>query len=127
MSKKNSTAGSRVWVVPDGYLPPGGEGEMKSHEALMILNTNTVPANVKIDIYFEDKEPLRDIPAFVGAERILCIRLDNPSQLGGFKIPELTQYSLRVKSDVGVIVQFGRMDVRQPNLAYYGAMAHPLN
>ncbi|KKR04402.1 MAG: hypothetical protein UT30_C0008G0024 [Candidatus Uhrbacteria bacterium GW2011_GWF2_39_13] len=125
MNKKISQEGSFVWVVPDGYLPPGGEGEMKSHEALMILNTNNKKANVRMDIYFEDKDPVRDIPVTVGAERILCIRIDNPEQLG-YDMPVLTQYSLRIRSDVKVIVQFGRMDVRQSNLAYYGTMAHPV-
>jgi len=125
MNKEISQEGSCVWIVPDGYLPPGGEGEMKSHEALMILNTGAEKANVRIDIYFEDKNPIKDIPVTVGAERILCIRIDNPEQLG-YEMPVLTQYSLRIKSDAKIIVQFGRMDVRQSNLAYYGSMAYPV-
>jgi len=41
------------------------------------------------------------------------------------KIERLTQYALRVKSDIEVIVQFGRMDITQDNLAYVGLMGFP--
>ena len=119
--------GSYTWVVPDGWLPPeGGEGDMINHESLMIMNTGQKDADVKIDIYFDDCEPVKDLPLTIGAERIKAIRLDLPEELG-FALPRATQYALRIKSNVKVIVQYGRMDVRQSNLAYYGTMAHPTN
>ena len=34
-------------------------------------------------------------------------------------LPPLTQYALRVRSDVNLVVQFGRLDTTQTNLAYY--------
>ncbi|MHB1336741.1 MAG: sensory rhodopsin transducer [Candidatus Humimicrobiaceae bacterium] len=43
--------------------------------------------------------------------------------MGGIQIERLFQYALRFRSDVDVIVQYGRMDITQPNLAYIGAMA----
>ena len=119
--------GNFRWFVPDGWLPPeGGAGDMVNHESLMIMNTGPKNANVKIDIYFEDSGPVLDLPVEVKAERIKALRLDDPAQLG-YKLPRATQYALRIKSDVKVIVQYGRMDVRQPNLAYYVTMAYPLN
>ena len=36
----------------------------------------------------------------------------------------LQQYALRVRSDVEIVVQFGRMDVTQPNCSYIGLMGH---
>ena len=119
--------GHYAWVVPDGWLPPeGGEGDMVNHESLMIMNTGSKQAELKVDIYFGDRAPIKDLPLTVEAERIRAIRLDLPEDLG-FELPRATQYALKIKSNVKVIVQYGRMDVRQPNLAYYGTMAHPLN
>ncbi|MGD9519572.1 MAG: sensory rhodopsin transducer [Armatimonadota bacterium] len=34
------------------------------------------------------------------------------------------QYSLRLQSNVPVVAQIGRADVRQPNLAYYTVMGY---
>lgn len=125
-SEMNHQEGHKTWIVPDGWLPPaGGSGDMINHESLMILNTGSQKAQITIDIYFDDREPVRDLPLTVEAERIRAIRLDLPDELG-FELPRTTQYALRVKSDVKIIVQYGRMDVRQPNLAYYGTMAYPI-
>ena len=122
----NNQEGHKTWVVPDGWLPPaGGDGDLINHESLMIMNTGKKKAQIKVDIYFDDRDPVRDLPLTVEAERIRAIRLDSPDELG-FKLPRATQYALRIKSDVKVIVQYGRMDVRQANLAYYGTMAYPV-
>ncbi len=122
----NNQEGHKTWVIPDGWLPPaGGDGDLINHESLMIMNTGKKKAQIKVDIYFDDRDPVRDLPLTVEAERIKAIRLDSPDELG-FKLPRATQYALRIKSDVKVIVQYGRMDVRQANLAYYGTMAYPI-
>ena len=119
--------GNLIWVIPDGWLPPaGGEADIVNHESLMIMNTGNEQANVKVDIYFDDRAPVKDLPLMVEAERIKAVRLDLAEELG-FELPRATQYALRIKSNVKVIVQYGRMDVRQSNLAYYGTMAHPIN
>jgi len=85
----------------------------------MILNTGETPANVKLDFYFDNKGPLKDIPIRVEAERVICLRLDHPEEIGGVQLPPLTQYALRVRSDVSIVVQFGRLDTAQANLVYY--------
>jgi len=112
--------GARVWYFPDGYLPEkNANGPMEAHEALMLLNTGDVPAEVSLDFYFEDKPPVKNIPITVPAERIRALRLDNPRHIGGLEIPPLTQYSVRVRSDVPIVAQFGRLDTTQTNMAYY--------
>ena len=118
--------GAKTWYFPDGYLPEkSDEGKMEAHEALMLLNTGAEDAHIKIDIYFEDKAPLKDIPVKVTAERVKTLRLDNLGDMGGFQIPVLTQYSLRVRSDKNIVIQFGRLDTTQNNMAYYtGASYH---
>ncbi len=118
--------GNLTWVVPDGWLPPeGGSGDLVNHESLMLLNTGDEPAQVVIELYFEDREPLVAPGQIIPARRIRSIRLDNSEELG-LTVPRATQYAIRISSSVPIIVQYGRMDVRQPNLAYYCTMAHPV-
>ena len=113
--------GAKVWTFADGWLPEKVDdgGPLEAHEALMIVNTGSVEANVKLDLYFDDKDPVKDIPVTVGAERVNCLRLDIPEHIGGTVIPPMTQYAMRVRSDVNIVVQFGRLDTTQYNLAYY--------
>jgi len=125
MTENTLGEGARKWFFPDGYLPEvNQEGTLKGHEALMILNTGSEAANVDLDIYYEDHDPHKSIRVVVGPERVYCIHLDQPEQLNGVVIPPLTQYALRVTSDRKVVVQFGRLDATQPNLAYYSTMGY---
>jgi hypothetical protein len=120
-----AAGGAKVWYIPDGYLPEKtGDDKLQAHEALMLLNVGPTPANVKLDFYFENKPPAKDISATVPAERVICLRLDKPEHIGDLEIPTLTQYAIRVRSDAPIVVQFGRLDTTQPNLAYYGSMGY---
>ncbi|MCL5098545.1 MAG: sensory rhodopsin transducer [Candidatus Omnitrophica bacterium] len=113
--------GSKTWVFADGWLPAksANGSKLESHEALMILNTGSKPANVALDFYFDKQPPIKGVPIRVEAERVVCLRLDHPIEIGGTELPRLSQYALRVRSDANVVVQFGRLDTTQPNLAYY--------
>ena len=114
-----------VWVVPDGDLPPAGKGKLKGHESLIILNTGKKKASLELDVFFEDKPPVIGISVSVSGERVKCFRLDQPIGKKKYKIP-FGQYALKISSDTPVVVQYGRLDVRQPNLAYYCTMAYPV-
>ena len=114
--------GRRVWFLPDGDLPQPGDVTPKGHESLVILNPNTDDAQVVITVFHEDQEPDKLEPQTVRGKRVRCIRLDQP--VGEYKIP-FGQYALMVESTVPVICQIGRMDVTQPNLAYYTVMGFP--
>lgn len=119
--------GKKAWYVVDGYRPyaaPTAEAVYEGHECVMILNCNPQPANVKIDIYFEDKEPVENIPLVVPAKRIFAFRSTDRDVLGGTELKVNEQYSLRITSDVEIVVQYGRCDVAQPNLAYMGLMGY---
>lgn len=120
---KNLKGGAKVWYFPDGYLPKKvNSGAMDAHEALMLFSTNETIANVYLDFYFEDKPPVKNVEIKVLPERVICIRLDHPDEIGGVVIPPLYQYALRVRSDVNIIAQIGRLDTTQPNMAYYSSM-----
>ena len=119
--------GKKNWYIVDGYLPYENEvknGNFQGHEAVMILNCNEEPANVYMDIYYEDKAPEKDILIRVDGERVKCLRMDNPDDVGGVVLGRQEQYSLRFRSDVNVVIQYGRMDLAQPNLAYIGLMGY---
>ena len=115
------TYGSKIWFFPDGDLPPVGGGELKGHESLVILNPNCQDAEISITVYFTDKPAVVLNAGDVPAERVRCIRTNEV--IDDFQIP-FGQYALKVKSTVEIIAQIGRMDVTQPNLAYYTTMGH---
>ena len=116
--------GRNVWLFPDGDLPePDKNSSCQAHEALIILNTSERDANLKMHIYFADKDPVENISLEVKAKRVKCIRLDKPEEIGGVKIPLHIQYALRLESDVKVAVTFGRLDTSSEKLAYYVGVA----
>lgn len=118
--------GSRTWIFPDGDLPPPGDPDLplKGHESLIVLNTGGADAHLEIDIFFPDRDSEAGLKAVVPANRVRCFRLDQPLGDRGYRIP-FGQYALRLRSDVPVIAQIGRADVRQPNLAYYTILGFP--
>lgn len=119
-------SGKKQWYIVDGYRPspqPDPNAVYEGHESVMLLNTNNEDAHVLINIYFEDRDPVENIEYIVPAKRIRCIRTDDSGVLGGVKLDVGVQYSLSLKSDVGIIVQYGRLDVQQSNMAYMALMA----
>ncbi len=116
--------GARTWFFPDGDIPAPGEAEPHGHESLILLNPNDSDAEVVITVYFEDHEPAVLTPQIVAARRVRCLRVSDP--IDGYQIP-LGQYALKVQGSVPIICQIGRMDVQQPNLAYYTVMGHPVD
>ena len=105
--------GKKNWVFCDGDLPPKGDNpDFPGHEALMITNISPDDAKIRIKILFEDQPP------YLKGERTTCLRLDKPIGKEGYQIP-YGQYAIHVISDVPVVACFGRLDVRQTNMAYY--------
>jgi hypothetical protein len=115
--------GRRQWVYPDLELPPPGDLPLKGHESLIVLNMNDVDASIVLRLYFTDREPVELPPVKVAARRVRCFRLDNAADVG-FAIPRETQYALRVNADVPVVAQYGRLDTRQQNMAFYTVMGY---
>lgn len=119
--------GKKCWYIPDGWIPVQKKGEndkLEGHEALIVLNCNAKDAKIKVDFYFEDKEPIEDVEFIIPAKRVKCFRMDHPEEIGGVELGRLNQYSVRVRSKLPVVVQFGRMDVTQDNCAYIGLMGY---
>ena len=117
----------KTWLIPDAYLPPAGDGPPFGHEAVCILNTSKRDAHLRLDLYFEHRDPMLGIELVVDAERSRHLRLDDPVSLGGLQIPRETPYSIRLTSDVPVAVQYSRLDVTQPNYSLMTTMAMGLD
>ena len=112
--------GKKNWVFCDGYLPPKGDNpNFEGHEALMVTNLTNKKATYTLKFIFEDKDPIVIDGYTLDPMRTTCIRLDKPLGKDGVLLGQEVQYTLWLKSDVKVCACFGRLDVRQTNMAYY--------
>ena len=119
-----ATIGKHEWIIPDCELPPPGEGELKGHESVIIVNDSDKDATIKVKLYFADRESVDTITWQVGKDRVRCFRMNNTDDMCGFVVPLETQYAMKLTSDTAIVVQYGRLDNRQTNLAYYTTMAY---
>ena len=114
-----SEIGYKHYMFVDGDLPGNGDDPtLPGHEALMVTNRNEVDAHITVNLYFEDKAPVKGLHLTIPAERVICTRMDLPICEEQYQIP-FGQYALHIKSNVPVCACFGRLDVRQTNMAYY--------
>jgi len=135
MSFALKSPGHRVWIFPDGEIPPHDPSDpaltqpgVHGHESLVVLNTTEHPVRPVLHVYFSDHDPWRIELATIPARRVICYRTDEPLGVPGGEqreIPHNIQYALVLECDGPVVAQLGRMDIRQPNLAYYTVMSHP--
>jgi hypothetical protein len=121
-----SNIGKTRWVIAEGYIPGASSGSgraFESHETACILNANDREANVRITLYFADRDPVGPYRLKVGAQRTKHVRfndLQDPAQ-----VPRDTDYSSVIESDVPIVVQHTRLDSRQAALALLSTMAFP--
>lgn len=121
MSKK---IGKKVWIIPDCELPPEGEGVAKGHESVIIVNDTNKDAHISVKVFFTDKDAYEDITWTVKAGRVRCFRMNNLDDMCGFEVPIGVQYAMKLTSDREIVVQYGRLDNTQPNLAFYTTLAY---
>jgi hypothetical protein len=112
-------------VIADGYLPEWSQGpapEFSSHEAACILNTGADPANVRLTVFFEERDPV-EYTLLVSPRRTLHQRLGDLRDPE--PIPTGLGYSYVVEADVPVVVQHTRLDSRQAANALTSTIAYP--
>ena len=119
--------GSRVWAIPEGYIPEGSTGPepaFTSHETACLLNTSDEDARVRITLYFADREPAGPYALDLPARRTLHVRfneLEDPEP-----VPRGTDYASVIESDVPIVVQHTRLDSRQAENALLSTIAYPV-
>jgi hypothetical protein len=117
--------GAILWAVAEGYIPAWSNGpspEFTSHETLCLLNTSDQDADVKITVFFADREPAGPFPVIVQARRTKHVRLNdlnNPE-----KIPTGTDFASVIESSVPIVVQHTRLDSRQAENALISTIAY---
>lgn len=118
------TIGRTRWAIAEGYIPGwsnGPEPELESHETCCILNAGDQPAQVRIHVYYEDRDPAGPYTLSVPARRTRHLRFNE------FKdpepIPKETPFASVIESDVPIVVQHTRLDSRQAENALMSTMA----
>ena len=119
----NNKIGKKVWIIPDCELPPEGEGILKGHESVIVVNDSDEIARIKVKLFFTDKAPYTDIEWTVEAQRVRCFRMNRPEDMSGYVVERELQYAMKLESSTPIVVQYGRLDNRQTNLAYYTTLA----
>ena len=116
--------GKKNWIIPDCELPPEGEGVMKGHESVIIVNDSDNDAEIKVTLFFTDTPAYENINWTVKAKTVRCFRMNNLIDMCGYSVPLETQYAMKLTSDENIVVQYGRLDNRQVNLAYYTTVGY---
>ncbi|MEI6387057.1 MAG: sensory rhodopsin transducer [Spirochaetota bacterium] len=70
-----------------------------------------------------DLPPPGDFP-LKGHESVIVLNMG--TEEAQVVVPLETQYAIRVDSSVPVVAQYGRLDSRQANLAYYTTLGYPV-
>lgn len=117
-------AGKKVWILPDCELPHPGEGVAKGHESVIIVNDSDTDAEISVKLFFTDKEAYEDIKWTVGSGKVRCFRTNNKEDMCGYEVPFETQYAMKLTSNCNIVVQYGRLDNTQSNLAFYTTMGY---
>ena len=118
--------GSNRWAIPEGYIPVWSHGpkpEMESHEAACILNAGERDADIRITLFFRDREPVGPYRVTVPARRTHHVRfnqLKDPEP-----VPRGTEYACVIESTEPIVVQHTRIDTRQSENALMTTVAYP--
>lgn len=121
---QNAPLGRTRWAIAEGYIPKestGPEPEMLSHETACLLNTNDREAHIRITIYFSDREPIGPYLLNVAPRRTKHLRFNN--LVDPVPIPRGKDYSSVIESDVPIVVQHTRLDLRQSANALLSTIA----
>lgn len=116
--------GKKRWIIPDCELPREGEGELKGHESVIIVNDNAEDVHIKVTLFFTDDPAYEGIEWTVKAKSVRCFRMNNLDDMCGFDVPLETQYAMKLESTGNIVLQYGRLDNRQVNLAYYTTLGY---
>ncbi|HLG81002.1 MAG TPA: sensory rhodopsin transducer [Bradyrhizobium sp.] len=117
--------GRKRWAIAEGYIPSQSsfsDRALISHETACILNAGDRDAQVKITIYFVDREPVGPYQVTVPARRTLHLRfndLKDPQP-----IPRDTDYASVFESDQAIVVQHTRLDSRHAEVSLLSTTAY---
>ncbi|MBQ3099390.1 MAG: hypothetical protein IJC50_00215 [Clostridia bacterium] len=118
--------GKKTWLIADNYLNSVSLNDWNSHEAVCVLNTSEIDAEIRFTLYFEDRDPNRSFFAVCPAQRTHHIRLDKIIGENNELIPRDVPYAMLIESNVPVVVQYSRLDTSRRELALMTTVAYPV-
>ncbi len=119
--------GEKLWIIPDMYWPLiTSQGSYVSHESICVLNPSDTDCEITINLYFEDREPIRGLKVLCKAERTHHVRMDGLLDHTGRHLPRGVPYAAVVECSVPVVVQYTRVDTTQSENALMTTMAFPV-
>ena len=116
--------GKKVWLIPDTYLNSVSKNENISHEAICVINTTERDADIKLTLFFEDRECRTDFRSFCPARRTHHIRMDKLKNDLGEIIPRDTPYAVLLESSEPLVVQYSRLDTSATEMALMTTIAY---
>lgn len=120
------TYGKTTWLIGDGFWDSHSNGLFVSHESVCVLNTSNQDAEIRMTLYFEDREEMSGFCAVCGARRTHHIRMDKLKTADGRTVPQDVPYAILVESSVPVVVQYSRLMSSQPELGLMTTIAYPV-
>lgn len=117
--------GHRSWAIAEGWIPSQSsfaDPALMSHETACILNAGDETAQVRITIFFEDREPAGPYRVTVPPQRTLHLRFNDLKEPA--PIPRDTAYSSVFESDVPIVVQHTRLNSRRAEVSLLSTIAY---
>ena len=116
--------GRKYWAIAEGYIPSQSsfsEPALISHETACVLNVSDQDANVRITIFFADREPVGPYRVTVPARRTKHLRFNDLTDPA--PVPRDTEYASVFESDVPIVVQHTRLDSRHAEVSLLSTIA----
>ncbi|HJY16071.1 MAG TPA: sensory rhodopsin transducer [Xanthobacteraceae bacterium] len=117
--------GRKRWAIAEGWIPSQSsfaDRTLESHETACILNAGDETAQVRITIFFEDREPAGPYRVTVPPRRTLHLRFNDFQDPA--PIPRDTAYSSVFEANVPIVVQHTRLDSRRPEVSLLSTIAY---
>jgi hypothetical protein len=117
--------GHKRWAIAEGYIPSQSsfsDPALRSHETACILNAGDRNAEVRITLFFSNRDPIGPYRVTVAARRTLHLRFNDLSDPA--PVPRDTEYASVFESDVPIVVQHTRLDSRAAEIALLSTIAY---
>ncbi len=117
--------GHKRWAIAEGYIPSRSsfsDPALCSHETACILNAGDRDAQVRITIFFGNRDPIGPYRVTVAAHRTLHLRFNDLTEPA--PIPRDTDYASVFEADVPIIVQHTRLDSRHAEVSLLSTIAY---
>ncbi len=116
--------GRRRWAIAEGYIPSQSsftDRALISHETACILNAGDEEAQVRLTVFFADRDPVGPYLITVKPRRTLHLRFNDLKDPA--PIPRDTDYASVFDSNVPIVVQHTRMDTRHAEVSLLSTIA----